>query len=194
MCIALLNEPYGSRMTHLPVCERQPLWEGSERIGDAYSLRSQRFSLALSFPQPSPLLGRTDGLNHFHDFSRQISPLCVLCSIMRTCNLWAYAKGGWGRRKAGDWGRKPGRGRGIAAGLPPFPGLSPQEDGKPVLRIPSTQSIKNKSHASGHSKSKMPRRIPSTQSMKDNTKAKGHTNPRPQFRRRNNERRCPHGE
>ena len=29
--------------------------------------------------------------------------------------------GGWRRRKAGDWGRKPGRGRGIAAGLPPFP-------------------------------------------------------------------------
>ena len=27
-------------MTHLPVCERQPLWEGSERIGDAYSLPS----------------------------------------------------------------------------------------------------------------------------------------------------------
>ena len=37
------------------------------------------------------------------------------------CNLWVYAKGGWGRRKAGDWGRKSGRGRGIAAGLPPFP-------------------------------------------------------------------------
>ena len=75
-----------------------------------------------------------------------------------------------------------------------LPGLSPQEDGKPVLRIPSTQSIKNKSHASGHSKSKMPRRDPSTQSIKDNTKANGHTNPRPQFRSRNNERRCPHAQ
>ena len=31
MCIALFHEPNGSRMTHLPVCERQPLWEGSER-------------------------------------------------------------------------------------------------------------------------------------------------------------------
>ena len=27
-------------MTHLPACERQPLWEGSERIRDAYSLPS----------------------------------------------------------------------------------------------------------------------------------------------------------
>ena len=35
--------------------------------------------------------------------------------------LWVLPGGGWGRRKAGDWGRKPGRGRGIAAGLPPFP-------------------------------------------------------------------------
>ena len=35
--------------------------------------------------------------------------------------LWVLYRGGWGRRKAGDWGRKPGRGRGIAAGLPPFP-------------------------------------------------------------------------
>ena len=40
---------------------------------------------------------------------------------MGMCNSWVYAIGGWGRRKAGDWGRKPGRGRGIAAGLPPFP-------------------------------------------------------------------------
>ena len=37
-------------------------------------------------------------------------------------------KGGWGRRKVGDWGRKPGRGRGIAAVLrPPSLGLSPQD-------------------------------------------------------------------
>ena len=87
----------------------------------AYSLPSQRFSLALSFPQPSPLLWRTDGLNHSHDFSRQISFLSVLCSIMGMCSFTSSPIGGWGRRKAGDWGRKPGRGRGIAAGLPPFP-------------------------------------------------------------------------
>ncbi|WP_281527707.1 hypothetical protein, partial [Ruminococcus champanellensis] len=51
-------------------------------------------------------------------------------------------------------GRKPGRGRGIAAGLPPFPGLSPQDSGKTLLRSPSTQSIKNKSQAGGHQKAK----------------------------------------
>ena len=56
-----------------------------------------------------------------HDFSRQISFLCVLCSIMGMCSFTSSPIRGWGRRKAGDWGRKPGRGRGIAAGLPPFP-------------------------------------------------------------------------
>ena len=121
MCVVLFDEPYGSRMTHLPVCERQPRWEGRERIRDAYSLPSQRFSLALSFPQPTPLLWRTDELNRSHDFMKKISFLCVLCSIMGMCSFTSPSIGGWGRRKAGDWGRKPGRGRGIAAGLPPFP-------------------------------------------------------------------------
>ena len=32
MCVVLFDEPDGSRMTHLPPCERQPLWEGRERI------------------------------------------------------------------------------------------------------------------------------------------------------------------
>ena len=94
---------------------------GESASNDAYSLPSQRFSLALSFPQPSPLFWETSRLNSFHDFSRQISFLCVLCSIMKTCSFTSPSIGGWGRRKAGDWGRKPGRGRGIAAGLPPFP-------------------------------------------------------------------------
>ena len=53
----------------------------------AYSLPSQRFSLALSFPQLSPLLWRTSQLYISHDFSRQISFLCVLCSIVGMCNL-----------------------------------------------------------------------------------------------------------
>ena len=87
----------------------------------AYSPPSQRFSLALSFPQPSPLLWETNRLNCSHDFSQQILSLSVLCSIMGMCSFTSSPIGGWGRRKAGDWGRKPGRGRGIAAGLPPFP-------------------------------------------------------------------------
>ena len=36
----------------------------------AYSLPSHRFSLALSFPQLSPLLWGTDGLNRSHDFMK----------------------------------------------------------------------------------------------------------------------------
>ena len=74
-----------------------------------------------------------------------------------------------------------------------LPGLSPQDSGKPLLRGWSAQSIKDNTQGNGR-RSKTPLRIPSTQSMKDNTKANGHTNPRPQFRRRNNERRCPHAQ
>ena len=44
---------------------------GGERAQQAaYSLPSQRFSLALSFPQPSPLLWRTNELNRSHDFMK----------------------------------------------------------------------------------------------------------------------------
>ncbi|WP_303162524.1 hypothetical protein, partial [Ruminococcus champanellensis] len=32
---------------------------------------------------------------------------------------------------------------GLQPGCPPFPGLSPQDPGKPVLRMSSTQSIKD---------------------------------------------------
>ena len=87
----------------------------------AYSLPSHRFSLALSFPQLSPLLWRTNVLWRFPRFHEIDLFISVLCSIMGMCSLRVYAVGGWRRRKAGDWGRKPGRGRGIAAGLPPFP-------------------------------------------------------------------------
>ena len=174
MCIALFHEPYGSRMTHLPVCERQPLWEGSERIRDAYSLPTQRFSLALSFPQPSPLLWRTNGLNRSQDFSRQISVLSVLCSIMGMCNLVCHLEGDGEGGKRGTGGENPEGEGGLQPGCPPSPGLSPQDSGKTLLRGWSTQSIKNKSHASGHSMSKMPGRDPSTQSIKDTPEKDGH--------------------
>ena len=73
------------------------------------------------FHNPPHSCGERMFFDGFHDFSRQSSPLSVLCSIMETCSFTSSPIGGWGRRKAGDWGRKPGRGRGIAAGLPPFP-------------------------------------------------------------------------
>ena len=84
------------------------------------------FSRAL-FSTTLPTLGeneRAEPFPQFHDIDLFIS---VLCSIMGMCNLQVYAIGGWGRRKAGDWGRKPERGRGIAAGLPPLsPGCLPK--------------------------------------------------------------------
>ena len=96
-----------------------------EKSADAFCAQSLcaatlLFSRAL-FSTTLPTLGeneRAEPFPRFHDIDLFIS---VLCSIMGMCNLQVYAIGGWGRRKAGDWGRKPGRGRGIAAGLPPFP-------------------------------------------------------------------------
>mgnify|MGYP004621546199 CR=1 FL=1 len=132
-------------MTHLPACERQPLWEGSERIRDAYSLPSQRFSLALSFPQPSPLLGRTSQLYIFHDFSRQISPLCVLCNIVEVCSFGWYMEGDGEGGKRGTGGENPEGEGGLQPGCPPSPsGFSPQDNGRTVLRIPSTQTIRKR--------------------------------------------------
>ena len=80
-----------------------------------------RATTVLSFPQPTPLLGRTNVLRWFPRF--QPSDFIPLRFVQHHGNvqLGMSPIGGWGRRKAGDWGRKPGRGRGIAAGLPPFP-------------------------------------------------------------------------
>ena len=87
--------------------------------------------------------------------------------------LWVLPGGGWVWRKAGDWGRKPGRGRGIAAGLPPpFPGLSPQASGKTVLRGWSTQTIKKHRKGTGHPKGKTELRRKSTQTIKDKSGSK----------------------
>ncbi len=130
-------------MTHLPGCERQPLWEGGERSKLLILSPPNGFLSRSLFHNPPLSFGKRIFSDGSHDFSRRISFPCVLCSIMETCSFTSPSIGGWGRRKAGDWGRKPGRGRGIAAGLPPFPGLSPQASGKTLLRRPSTQSIKD---------------------------------------------------
>ena len=105
---------------------------GGERAQQAaYSLPSQRFSLALSFPHSPLSLGKR--------------PLvCVLrISCARLVHFrsaehrgnvqsMTVPQGGWGRRKVGDWGRKPRRGRGISMQMrPPSPGLSPQASVNP---------------------------------------------------------------
>ena len=52
--------------------------------------------------------------------------------------------------KRGTGGENPEGEGGLQPGCPPFPGLSPQDIGKTVLRVPSTQSIKNKPGKDGH--------------------------------------------
>ena len=63
-----------NRMGHAwPIyrCASDNLFErGESASNDAYSLPSQRFSLALSFPQLSPLLWRTSQLYISHDFMK----------------------------------------------------------------------------------------------------------------------------
>ena len=141
-------------MTHLPVCERQPLWEGSERIRDAYSLPSQRFSLALSFPQLSPLLWGTDGLNRSHDFMRQTGSF-PFCAALWKCAALGAAQRGMGKEESGGLGEKTRKGKGdCSRAAPPSPGLSPQDIGKTLLRKRSTQSINDKPQAGGRQKAK----------------------------------------
>ena len=85
------------------------------------------FSRAL-FSTPSPLLWGTNRRDTFPRFPAQDLFSTVLCSIMEMCSFASHPKGGCGRRKVGDWGRKPRRGRGIAAVLrPPSLGLPPQD-------------------------------------------------------------------
>ena len=141
-------------MTHLPVCERQPLWEGSERIRDAYSLPSQRFSLALSFPQPSPLLWGTSRLTSFHDFMRQTGSF-PFCAASWECAAWHVTWRGMGKKESGGLGEKTRKGKGdCSRAAPPSPGLSPQASGKTLLRKRSTQSINDKPQAGGRQKAK----------------------------------------
>ena len=93
---------------------------GESAVNCLFSPLPTVFSRAL-FSTTLPTLGENGRAEQFPRFQPPDWFFTVLCSIVEACNLWVYAKGGWGRRKAGDWGRKPGRGSGIAAGLPPFP-------------------------------------------------------------------------
>ena len=59
-----------------------------------------------------------------------------------------------GKEESGGLGEKTRKGKGDRSrAAPPFPGLSPQDSGKPVLRVPSTQSIKNKPGKHDHKNS-----------------------------------------
>ena len=80
-----------------------------------------------------------------HDFSRQTSflPFCV--ALWKRVTYGCMPKGDGEEGKRGTGGENPEGEGGLQPGCPPFPGLSPQDNGKPVLRRNSTQSIKNKS-------------------------------------------------
>ena len=60
---------------------------------------------------------------------------------------------GMGKEESGGTGGENPEGEGgLQPGCPPFPGLSPQEVGRTVLRRKSTQIIKDKPGKDGHSK------------------------------------------
>ena len=83
------------------------------------------FSRAL-FSTTLPTLLGTSRLNSFHDFSRQISFLSVLCSIVGMCSFERYFEGDGEGGKRGTGGENPEGEGGLQPGCPPFPGLSPQ--------------------------------------------------------------------
>ena len=92
----------------------------------------------------------TDVLNRSHDFSRQISFLSVLCSIMGMCSFGCCIEGDGEGGKRGTGGENPEGEGGLQPGCPPFPGLSPQASGRTVLRDPSTQTMKKTPGKDGH--------------------------------------------
>ncbi len=137
-----------------------------------YRFTDVRATTVLSFPQLSPLLWRTNVLNHSHDFSRQISPLCVLCSIMEVCSFGCCLEGDGEGGKRGTGGENPEGEGGLQPGCPPFPGLSPQDTGRTVLHRKSTQTIKEHRKGTGHPKGRTELRRKSTQTIKDKSGSK----------------------
>ena len=69
---------------------------------------------------------------------------------MEVCSFGCYMEGDGEGGKWGTGGENPEGEGGLQPGCPPFPGLSPQEVGRTVLRDPSTQSIKDKFRKDGH--------------------------------------------
>ena len=113
---------------------------GESAVNCLFSPLSPVFSRAL-FSTTLPSLGengRAEPFPRFHEIN--FIPLRFV-QHHGSVQLWVLHGGGWGRRKAGDWGRKPGRGRGIAAGLPPFPRVV-----SPSIRQNGTACAKHAEH------------------------------------------------
>ena len=103
---------------------------GEERAQQAaYSLPSQRFSLALSFPHPPHSCGETSACDGSHDFRRQTLFSTVLCSIMGQQNSCIVSQRGMGKKESGGLGEKTRKGKGDKhLGCAPLSlGLSPQD-------------------------------------------------------------------
>ena len=98
---------------------------GEERAQQAaYSLPSQRFSLALSFPHPPHSCGETSACDGSHDFRRQTLFSTVLCSIMGQQNSCIVSQRGMGKKESGGLGEKTQKGKGdCSCAAPPFPGV-----------------------------------------------------------------------
>ena len=136
LCVLLL------RSTGLPVCERQPLWEGSERSKLLILSPPNGFLLRSLFHNPPHSCGERMFFDCSHDFSRQtgFSPFCAAlweCAAYR-CMPKGDGEGG----KRGTGGENPEGEGGLQPGCPPFPGLSPQDTGRTVLRRSSTQMMR----------------------------------------------------
>ena len=156
-------------MTHLPVCERQPLWEGSER-SKLLILSPPNGFLSRSLFHNSPHSCGERANFTFPTISAVKSHSFAFCAALWECVTYeCMPKGDGEGGKRGTGGENPEGEGGLQPGCPPFLGLSPQDAGRTVLRRSSTQIIKNKSQANGH-KSKPVLRVPSTQSMLECTK------------------------
>ena len=121
------------RSTGLPPCERQPLWEGSERSKLLILSPPNGFLSRSLFHNPPHSLenGRAEQFPRFHDIDLFIS---VLCSIVGMCSFGCCIEGDGEGGKRGTGGENPEGEGGLQPGCPPFPGLSPQDIGKLVLR------------------------------------------------------------
>ena len=132
-------------------CASDNLFERGESASEMLILSPLTGFLSRSLFHNSPLsCGERMFFDGFHDFSRQISSLSVLCSIVGMCSFGCCMEGDGEGGKRGTGGENPEGEGGLQPGCPPFPGLSPQDSGRSVLRKRSTQIIKDKHGKDGH--------------------------------------------
>ena len=102
---------------------------GGERAQQAaYSLPSQRFSLALSFPHPPHSLGKRADEILSHDFMRQTRSFPFCAASWEHAALHRFQRG-MGKQESGGLGEKTRKGKGDKhLGCAPLSlGLSPQD-------------------------------------------------------------------